>query len=115
MGYNENLADRVREFIELSQDKVEEIKMFGGVCFMVNGKMCAGIQRERLMVRLNPDIIEEVVEKEGCVQMDMKGKVMKGYVLVEETALTTKRKLEYWLILALEYNPLAKAAKKKKE
>ncbi len=113
MPYNEKLADRVREFISQTQDKMEEKKMFSGICFMVNDKMCAGIQKERLMVRLNPDIFETVLEKEGCAAMDFSGKVMKGYVLIDEAALTTKKKLNYWLKLALDFNPLAKATKKK--
>ncbi len=113
MPYNEKLADRVRAIISETQDKVEEKKMFSGVCFMVNDKMCAGVQKQRLMLRLNPDIFETVVEKEGCTAMDMNGKVMKGYVLIDETALTTKKKLEYWIKLALDFNPLAKASKKK--
>ena len=54
MSYNENLADRVREIIAESHQQVEEKKMFSGICFMVNGKMCVGVQKERLMVRLNP-------------------------------------------------------------
>ena len=115
MAYNEKLANRVREFIALAHPGVKEIKMFSGVCFMVNDKMCAGIQKEHLMVRLNPDIIEEVLEKEGCVPMDMGGKIMKGFVFVEESALSTKKKLEYWLQLALDYNPIAKASKKRKK
>jgi TfoX/Sxy family transcriptional regulator of competence genes len=115
MAYNEKLADRVREIIGLTHQKVEEIKMFSGICFMVNDKMCAGVQKERLMVRLNPDIIETVLEKEGCIPMDMQGKVMKGFVLVEETALTTKKELGYWVKLALDYNPIAKASKKKRK
>ncbi|MBC7889936.1 MAG: TfoX/Sxy family protein [Ferruginibacter sp.] len=113
MAYNEKLADRVRAFFSLSQQDVEEKKMFSGICFMVNDKMCAGVQKDRLMVRLNPDIFEKVLEKKGSVPMDISGKVMKGYVFVEETALATEKKLEYWLKLALDYNPIAKASKKK--
>jgi len=115
MAYNEKLADRVREILAPVSDDIEEKKMFGGLCFMVNGKMCVGVDKDRLMARLNPDIIERVVEKEGCVQMDMSGKIMKGFVFVEAAALSTKKKLEYWVKLALDYNPVARASKKKKK
>jgi TfoX/Sxy family transcriptional regulator of competence genes len=114
MAYNEKLADRVREIIALTHKITEEKKMFGGLCFMVNDKMCVGVEKERLMVRLNPDLMEEVMEKEGCRPMDFTGKVMKGYVFIDITALNTKKKLEYWIRLALEYNSIAKASKKKK-
>jgi hypothetical protein len=46
--------------------------------------------------------------------MDHSGRVMKGFVFVDESALTTKKKLAWWLSLALEYNKTAKASKKKK-
>lgn len=121
MAYNEKLADRVRELIAPTHKITEEKKMFGGLCFMVNEKMCVGVEMERLMVRLNPDLYEEVMEKEGATPMDFTGKVMKGYVFVGIEALNTKKKLEYWIKLALDYNKIARrtlrakaSAKKKK-
>jgi TfoX/Sxy family transcriptional regulator of competence genes len=113
MPYNEKLADWVREIIALTHKNVEEKAMFGGLCFMVNDKMCVGVEKERLMVRLNPEIYDDVMEKEGVKPMDFTGKVMKGYVFVDIDALNTKKKLEYWMNLALEYNKIAKASKKK--
>lgn len=115
MAYNEKLADRVREMIAFTHKNVEEKAMFGGLCFMVNDKMCVGVESERMMVRLDPAKYEEVMEKEGCKPMDFTGRVMKGYVFVDIAALNTKKKLEYWIILALEYNKIAKASKKKKK
>ncbi|WP_153800476.1 TfoX/Sxy family protein [Foetidibacter luteolus] len=115
MPYNEQLADRTRELIAAAASNVEEKRMFGGLCFMVNDKMCVGVEQERLMVRLNPAIYEEVLENEGCRPMDFTGKVMKGYVFVDIDALQTKKQLEYWINLALEYNAIAKASKKKKK
>jgi TfoX/Sxy family transcriptional regulator of competence genes len=114
MSYNEKLADRVREIIALTHDKVEEKKMFGGLCFMVNDKMCVGIEKERMMVRLDPLVYEEALEKEGCTPMDFTGKVMKGYVFVDAAVLNTNKKLDHWVQLALDFNKKAKASKKKK-
>ena len=114
MSYNEKLADRIREMIAVSHKNIEEKKMFGGLCFMVNDKMCVGVEQERLMVRLDPAKYDEVMEKEGCKPMDFTGKVMKGFVFVDVDALNTKKELEYWVKLALEYNKIAKASKKKK-
>ena len=114
MAFNEKFADRIREIISLTHKNVEEKKMFGGLCFMVNDKMCVGVEQERLMVRIDPAMYDEVMEKEGCRPMDFTGKVMKGYVFVDIEALNTKKKLEYWIRLALEYNKIAKASKKKK-
>ncbi len=113
MAYNVKLADMTRELISQTHKNVVEKAMFGGLCFMVNEKMCVGVEKERLMVRLDPAKYDEVMEKEGCKPMDFTGKVMKGYVFVDADALTTKKKLEYWIKLALEYNKIAKSSKKK--
>ena len=113
MAYNEKLADMTRELISQTQKNVKEKAMFGGLCFMVNDKMCVGVEKERLMVRLDPAKYDEVMEKEGCKPMDFTGKIMKGYVFVDANVLTTKKKLAYWIDLALEYNKIAKASKKK--
>src|SRR6188768_4181574 len=115
MSYDEKLADRTREIISRTHKKVEEKKMFGGVCFMVNGKMCVGVEKERLMVRLDPEIYEDVLDKEGCTPMDFTGKVMKGYVFVDIDSLNSEKKLGYWLDLALQFNKKAKSSKKKKK
>ena len=115
MAYNEKLADNVRELIAATHKNVAEKAMFGGLCFMVNEKMCVGVEKERLMVRLDPAVYDEVMEKEGCTAMDFTGKVMKGYVFVDAAVLTTKKKLDYWIQLALAYNKIAKASKKKKQ
>ena len=114
MWYNGKLADRAREIIAVTHQNVEEKKMFSGICFMVNDKMCVGVRKVRLMVRIDPDIFENTLEKEGCVPIDISGKVMKGFVFVEGTVLATKKKLEYWLMLVLDYNPIAKASSKMK-
>ncbi len=113
MAFNENLADRVRESISITRKKVEEKRMFGGLCFMVNKKMCVGIEKDRIMVRLDPANYKTTLEKEGCIPMDFAGRIMKGYVFVNEEALTTKKKLDYWIDLALAFNKKAKASKKK--
>ena len=113
MAYNEELANRTREIISLTQYNVEEKKMFGGLCFMVNDKMCIGVVKESLMVRLDPVKYDEVIENEGCEPMNFTGKTMKGFVFVDSYVLNTKKKLEYWINLALEYNKKAKKSKKK--
>lgn len=115
MAYNEKLADRVREIIAATHDMVEEKKMFGGLCFMVNDKMCLGVEQERIMVRIDPAVYEEALEKDGCTPMDFTGKVMKGYVFVDAAVLNTNKRLDHWVQLALDFNKRAKVSKKKKK
>ena len=115
MAFNESLANRVREMIALTHKKVEEKRMFGGLCFMVNGKMCVGVEAERMMVRFDPAMMEDVFEKDGVTPMDFTKKIMKGYAFVDIATLNSNKKLAYWIELALEYNKIAKASKKKKK
>jgi hypothetical protein len=82
---------------------------------MVNDKMCIGVEKDRLMVRLDPAKYDEVIERDGCTAMDFTGKIMKGFVFVDEDAVTTKKKLSYWIDLAIQYNKIAKSSKKKKK
>lgn len=112
MAYNGKLADMTRELISLTHKITEEKAMFGGLCFMVNDKMCVGVEKDRLMVRLDPARYDEAMEKEGCKPMDFTGRVMKGFVFVDAAVLTTKKKLDFWVQLALEYNKIAKAGKR---
>lgn len=115
MAFNEKLADKVRELIAEKESNIEEKRMFGGLCFMVNEKMCIGVEQERIMVRLDPAVYDAVMENDGCTPMDFTGKIMKGYVFVDADVVTTKKKLSYWVNLALEYNKIAKASKKKRK
>ncbi|MES2332118.1 MAG: TfoX/Sxy family protein [Bacteroidota bacterium] len=115
MAFNETLADRVRELIASREKNIEEKRMFGGLCFMVNDKMCVGVETNRLMVRFDPALTDEVMEKKGVSPMDFSKKIMKGYAFVDIEVLNTKKKVEYWLNLALDYNKIAKASKSKKK
>jgi TfoX/Sxy family transcriptional regulator of competence genes len=112
MAYNEKLANMTRELIAQTHKNVEEKAMFGGLCFMVNDKMCVGVNKGRLMVRFDPAKNEEVMEKEGARPTEFTGRTMKGFAFVDENVLTTKKKLEYWIKLALDFNKHARSSKK---
>lgn len=113
MAYNEKLADRIRA--ELGHRKaVEEKKMMGGLTFMVNGKMCVGILKDDLMVRLDPAVYPDARKKKGCREMNFTGKPMKGFIFVSPKGTSIKKDLIYWVDLALDFNKKAKASKKRK-
>lgn len=114
MAYNEQLADRTREMIARTHSDVEEKRMFGGLCFMVNGKMCVGVESERMMVRFDPALTDELMAKDGVGPMDFTKRVMKGFAFVDAAVLESDKQLEYWVALALEFNKTAKPSKKKK-
>jgi TfoX/Sxy family transcriptional regulator of competence genes len=111
MAYNEKLAERIRE-IFVSRNKVEEKKMMGGLTYMVNGKMCVGILKDDLMVRLDPDVYGAALKKEGCREMNFTGRPMKGFVFVNPKGTGNKKDLSYWINLALDFNKKAKASRK---
>lgn len=114
MAYNEILAQRVRDALS-AQPKVEEKNMMGGLTVMVNGKMCVGIVRDDLMARIDPEVYETALTKKGCREMDFTGKPMKGFVFISSEGTKRKADLDYWIVLALDFNKRAKASTKKKK
>jgi len=115
MAYDEFLADRVRQILKEKRTAFDEKKMMGGLCFMVDGKMCLGIEKNKLMARIGTERYEEALSKKGCTEMDFTGRPMKGYVYVEPGAIDQDSHLEYWLQLCLDFNPKAKSSKKQKK
>lgn len=113
MAYSEVLADRVREVL-VDIPRVQEKKMFRGVSFLVNKKMCVSISLDRLMCRVDPAIHDTLLEKDGCVTVNMRGRDLKGWVYVDEDVLRTEKDLRFWVDLALAFNKNAKASDKKK-
>jgi TfoX/Sxy family transcriptional regulator of competence genes len=114
MAYNEFLGERIGIALKRKGVSFEEKKMMGGLAMMVDEKMCVGVIKDNLMARIDPDIYETALSRDGCKPMDFTGKRMKGYVFVEPEGIDQEEDLEYWLELALEFNPRAKSSKKKK-
>jgi TfoX/Sxy family transcriptional regulator of competence genes len=112
MAYDETIAARIRELLA-EVDNVEEKNMFGGVCFMVNEKMCMGVVKDDMMCRIDPEKEPEVLP--GCRPMDFTGRPMKGYVYVSGEGMRTKKNLQYWIDLCLAFNKKAKSSRKKRK
>ena len=89
--------------------------MFGGLAFMINGKMCITVKNGRIMCRIDPEIHEEVLKRNHCYTVVMGGKEYKGYVYVDADGIKSKKDFFYWINLALEFNKKAKASPKKKK
>jgi len=114
MAYDEYLADRIRAVLESRKISFHEMKMMGGLCYMVDDKMCVGVVNDNLMARIDPEIYEEALAKTGCREMNFTGRSMKGYVFVEPAGVDLDDELDYWIELCLDFNPKAKSSKKKK-
>ncbi len=113
MAYNEALAERIRDAFR-AMPRVEEKKMMGGLTFMVNEKMCVGIVKDDLMLRLDPEHADKLVGTKGCRQMDFTGKPMKGFIFVSAEAWDADADFTQWIRLALDFNARAKASPKKR-
>ena len=113
MAYNEFLSDRIRLVLKEKNVRSEERKMMGGICFMVDDKMCIGVQEDNLMARIDPEIYEVALTRQGCRKMDFTGRPMKGFVFVDSRGYDLDSDLESWVQLCLDFNPKAKSSKRK--
>ena len=102
MAYDERLAQRVR--LELAaQEGVSEKRMFGGLAFMVHGNMALAVDKDRLMVRVGPNRHEASLKRPHAGRMDMTGRPMKGFLVVQPDGLDNKEGLEDWVQQAVEF------------
>lgn len=114
MAYNEFLGERISSSLKNKGISFEEKKMMGGLAFMVDEKMCVGVVKDKMMARIDPEGMQEALTRKGCRPMDFTGRPMKGFVYIEPIGIDMDEDLDYWVELALEFNPKAKSSKKKK-
>jgi len=114
MAYNEQLTNRIREALA-HLPNVEEKRMFRGVTFMVNGKMCISAGNDEMMCRIDPAMYETALERNGSRAMIHRGRTMKGFLFVHEESIRSKKDFDYWINLALDFNKKARPAPKKKK
>jgi len=105
------LAERVRAALR-RRPRVTERKMFGGIAFMVNGKMCITVGHGRLMCRIDPERHDAAVSRKGVRTVRMRGRAYRGFVHVRADAVKTKRALDHWVKLCLDFNRRAKASRR---
>jgi hypothetical protein len=86
MSYDEKLAARIRRAVH-KQRGVTEKKMFGGLAFLLNGKMFCGLNGDDLMVRVGPENGAAALKRAHVRPMDFTGRPMKGYVYVSPLGL----------------------------
>jgi TfoX/Sxy family transcriptional regulator of competence genes len=116
MAYNTTLANRIRAYLsDASKINVEERKMFRGLTFMVNGKMCVNVSHDNLMCRFDPNLQEEVAERIGFQPMVMKGRECKGYCYVTKVGYKAEKDFKYWLNLCVDFNGKLKQLKSKQK
>ena len=87
MAYDETLADRIRAAVTALDGNVTERKMLGGLAFMLNGHMFAGVVRQDLMLRLGEPAASHALSRPHVREMDFTGRPMKGMVFIEPDGL----------------------------
>jgi hypothetical protein len=101
MAVDEDLGERVRVALA-GTGTVREVRMFGGLCFMLNGNMVAGTSKRGLMVRVGKDQQPSALARTGAKRMEMTGRPMEGYIFVDPPP-PDDRSLQDWLALAVAF------------
>jgi len=99
MAYDLGLAERVRSLLE-RHSGFSERKMFGGICFMVNGNMCCGVLKTDLMLRLTPEEADLALKRPHVRPMDFTRTPMKSMVYVSAQGVDADQDLHHWVELA---------------
>lgn len=102
MSYDEKTAERVRRILSARADVVEK-KMFGGLCFMVNGSMCCGLTGTAFMVRVGPDQYEDALSKPHARPMDFTGRPLNGMVYVDPRGYRSDAALAKWVKRGVDF------------
>lgn len=103
MAYDEQLAGRIRAILHADRDDVREQKMFGGIAFMVGGRMCVGVIGGDLMARLGEDGADAALDEPHTRPMDFTGRPMRNMVYVEPAGTAADDALRAWIARALAF------------
>ncbi len=95
MAYDEGLAERVR-FLMAGQPGLREQKMFGGLCFMLNGNMACGVLNGELVVRVGKENLDDALAQPNSRPFDMTGRPMRSFVYVSADGVATEDGLAGW-------------------
>ena len=121
MAYSEHQIERIEHIFRQKNVSAIGKKFMGGYCFFLDDKMCVGMDidkktgKDRLMARIGEEAIEEALTKQGCRPMDITGRPMKGFVFIDPEGFDLDDELEYWIELAVNFNPKAKSGKRRKK
>lgn len=101
MAYNSKLAERVRT--QLEGAPFVEKKMFGGIGFLINGNMACGVNKDDLIVRVDPAKHNALLKISHVRPFDMTGRPMKGWLVVEADGVRTDKQLSTWIKQGVEF------------
>ena len=102
MAFDETLAARIRDALARRKN-IEEKKMFGCVCFFLNGNALAGVWKYRLIARLGPDEGEAALQESHVRAFDITGRPMRNWVAVEPEGVGSDEQLKDWIQRAIKF------------
>ncbi len=102
MAYDDSLAGRIRDALARN-DNIEEKKMFGCICFFLNGNALVGVWKDTLIARLGPNEGEAALRESYVRAFDITGKPMKNWVVVEPEGIEDDDQLKAWIDRAWEF------------
>jgi hypothetical protein len=102
MAFDETLAERIRQRLARRKN-VEAKKMFGCICFFINGNALAGVWKDRLIARLGPDEGEAALREPHVRAFDITGRPMRNWVAVEPEGVEHDEQLHDWVQRALRF------------
>ena len=101
MPYDEHLADLMDQALD-GRGGITRKRMFGGICWMLNGNMLAGVEVGRYMFRVGKEREAEALARPGVTPMDITGKPLGGIVWVDADEAIDAG-LESWIDYAAEF------------
>lgn len=113
MGYDERLAERVREILD-GRKNVSERKMFGGLAFLLDGKMCVGVLNNELVVRAGAAQNATALKAKHARPMDFTGRISTGMVYVSPAGVARGPSLRRWVEMGIASASSATPSKRKK-
>jgi len=102
MAFDENLAKRIRDALARKRN-IDEKKMFGCICFFVNGNALAGVWKDGLIARLGPDEGEVALREPHVRAFDITGRRMRNWVVVESEGVEDDDQLQGWIQRAVKF------------
>jgi TfoX/Sxy family transcriptional regulator of competence genes len=102
MPYNLEIDSSIRK-VMLSWKNTDAKKMFGGVCYLMNGNMVCGVYKEFLILRLGEELGEKAMENPFVRPFDITGRPIKGWIMVAQEGFKTENELEDWLNQAKKF------------
>lgn len=113
MAFDEALGERVATALQRAGIGFQEKRMFGGLGFMINDKMCVGIVKDELMIRVLDEKYTDVLKLPHAREMDFTGRPMKGFVYVSADGVRDDRSLQTWIDLGIEFAKFGKVKNKR--